>query len=81
MSPWVGQQACPARGSKAITLQSRLRLPMATGNTGTVGTHDSTGDAGSTMATLLVKQYEENWFIAQISEVHLPPASNLIFTS
>lgn len=35
----------------------------------------STGDAGSTMATLLVKQYEENWFIAQISEVHLPPAS------
>lgn len=35
----------------------------------------STGDAGSTMATLLIKQYEDSWFIAQISEKHLPSVS------
>lgn len=63
-SPWVDSYKIMEQTKKDdTTWEYKIQLALKT----------STGDAGSTLATLLVKQYEDNWFIDQLSEEHLPP--------
>jgi hypothetical protein len=65
-SPWVDSYKIVGQSRKDdSSWEYQVQLALKT----------STGDAGSTMATLLVKQYDESWFIAQISEEHLPPTT------
>lgn len=37
----------------------------------------STGDAGFTVAEILIKQYEDVWLVDQVSEEHLPPGADI----
>ena len=67
-SPWIEQYEITEQSQTSDgSWQYKVKFALKT----------STGDAGLTVAEVLVKQHENVWLIDQISEEHLPPEADV----